>query len=267
MLTLKYLLENVSMHWGEKYLLTSHPGIESEPSNSHAYTLHSSNTRSCSSSERARVFPIRPKDHRQLVTIWLKYNLPALPTILSPILGGTYTASLVRRGHFDIRAQPCIQIESPCIPGLDAQDIIKDSLRDIFNKDEHQPIQVRFVRGSARKLNGGVEEEDDAAGESADFQRLRFNFIRPYSRPGMGASLGLLCSRKIVGTLGGYILVDGQKYVLTSDHFVTESQEPANSDSNYADLDTLTSPSSYDLKRLENCLKQNKRDSDSVSIR
>ena len=253
---LRVLVERFSKRWGGKYLATS------QPSTSRALILDSSSARSRTNSGILRVFPIRPKEHWRLVQIWYKSILPALPQILKPRLGGNYAASLVRRGQIDLRATPCIQIESPCLPGSTAQRIIKDSVDEIFKKDDHEPIFMHFTEGSIKKLNGWAGENDDDRGESEDLQRLELNYNRPYSKPGMGASVGLLCSKELSATLGGYVLIGGGKYLLTSEHFVSKSREPANRDDNEPDCVTLTSPSRWDLNKIENNLKQTRRDID-----
>lgn len=208
---------------------------------------------------RFRAFPIKPKEHRRLVAVWLKFVLPAVPQILSPILGPNYSANLVRRGEVDIRAQPCIQIESPFVPGAPAKETINNALSETWRKGGHQPVRIRYIRGSVRKLNGGMDEVEEDDEPSADDQRLRLNLVRPYSKPGMGASIGLLCSQKVSATLGGYVFVDGKKYMLTSEHFVASSQAPANNDGK-DDLETIVSPSRQDLWAIENQVMQSKRE-------
>ncbi|KAL8721384.1 MAG: hypothetical protein Q9225_001931 [Loekoesia sp. 1 TL-2023] len=246
-----------------EHLVTSHSGTEYEAPRSQASKFDFSSAHSNESSEGPKIFAIKPKDDEELIENWFNRLLPALPKILKQILGGNYTASLVRRGRNGLEARPCIQIESPHIPGKEAQGIIKDKVNDLYNKDGGQPIDIRFLQGSFRKLNGGAEGENDGAEQSADLQRLRFNLFRPYPKPGMGASLGLLCSRKISSTLGGYVLIDGTKYMLTSDHLFMESRKPGNKDCNEKDGDTLTSPSREDLIHLKSCLQQTKRDIES----
>ena len=256
MIELQLLTESFSKRWGGKYLMTS------QPSASRALLLDSSRVRSSTDSDPAKVFPIYPKDHRRLVQLWLKSVLPALPRILSERLGGNYAASLVRRGQSNIGAVPYIQIESPCLPGLAARKLIKESVSEICQKNNHEPISMHFTEGSVKKLNGGEGEDDDDGGERAKVQRLEFNYSRPYSKPGMGASVGLLCSEKLSATLGGYVLIGGKKYMLTSEHFVSKSRELAVGDCDSSDYDKLTSPSRHDLKKIENNLKQTKRDLD-----
>ena len=250
MTELRLLVENFSTRWGRRYLVTS------QPSRSRALMLGNSSARNSTSSGTARVFPVKPKENRRLVQIWFKSILPALPNILKPRLGEGYSASLIRRGQSDLTAEPYIQIESPCRPGEKARIVIKDSVNKIWEKDGHDPVSMRFIEGSVRKLNGA---DDDDSEESANLQRLDLNYNRPYSKPGMGASIGLLCSDKVSATLGGYVLIGGEKYMLTSEHFVADSRDRADR----GDDVTVTSPSREDLKIIENNLKQNKRDIDS----
>lgn len=208
-----------------------------------------------------RVFPLKPKEDRRLVRIWFKSILPALRDFLTPRLGERYSASLVRRGESDLTAEPYMQIESPCVPGREAQTVIKDWVSEICEKAGHEPISMRFVEGSVKKLSGMEGCDSDDGAESTYIQRLDLNYNRPYSKPGMGASVGLLCSDKVSATLGGYIIIGGEKYILTSEHFVTHSRERIDPDD---DCDTVTSPSRKDLKEIENNLKQDKRDIDSA---
>ena len=263
---LQLLLDEFSKEWGKKYLMASPVGTEAELSTSRVHKFNSSSTQENDMLERTKVFPIRPKDDWRLVQIWFEHVLPVLSKILSPSLGGNYSASLVRRGFVGIRAEPCIQIESPRLPSSKARQIIKDFLNDIYKKNNCRWISIRFLKGSVRKLNGEKLEDHDDAEESAESQRYRFNLVRPYSRIVMGSSLGLKCSKKVLATLGGFVDIGGDKYMLTSEHFVTHSQEPANIDivdTDDEDLKVLTSPSRYDLNRMKNDLKQTLRDRNS----
>lgn len=270
---LQKLLATHSEHYGSNYLKKSQSDEQYKPSRFRGGTSTlSSTSEECNGVSRPeKIFPIKTKDHRRLVALWFNQILPALPKILGPSVGETYTASLVRRGQCNIRAEPCIEIESPTIPGSKAREIIKDLLNDICAKGNQDRIRVRFSQGSARELLGGGEKDggDDAQEDEDIRRRYQFNMARPYSKHRMGASLGLLCSNKVVGTLGGYVYVDGDKYMLTSEHFVARSQEPENRHPEYRngddqDLETLISPSRFDLGWLEKDLKQTLRDLCSV---
>ncbi len=72
----------------------------------------------------------------------------------------------------------------------------------------------------------------------------------------MGASLGLICSNRVSATLGGYVLIDGCRYIATSDHPITESQKTTNCDSGDLDPETVTHPSRHDLSEVEESLKR-----------
>ena len=258
--TLQCMLDNFSKRWGDRGPVTSHSSMKYEAPRSRAYRFDSSSAHSNSSSKDPKVFPIKPKEHGELIEIWFNRLLPALPQILTTALKGDYTASLVRRGKDGIGPKPCILIESSHIPGKEAQNITTEKVNKLCNEYGHQPIQTIFSQGSFRQLNGGADEGNDDAEQNANMQRLRFNLFRPYAKPGMGASLGLLCSSNISATLGGYVLVDGTKYMLTSDHLIEESWKAANKDPNEVNTKTITSPSREDLIYLKNCLEQTKQD-------
>ena len=248
---LRLLVENFSKSRGTKYLVTSHP------STSRGLLLDKSSAHGSTSSRTSRTFPIIPKEHWRLVQIWFKSILPALPKILNERLGGIFSVSLIGRGQSALGAEPCIQIGSPCVPGQTAQIVIRDLVGKLWEKDGLERIPMRFIEGSIKKLSGVEGADDDDGREGADVQRLDFNYNRPYSKAGMGASVGLLCSGKLSATLGGYVLIGGEKYLLTSEHFVAKARALADP---HGDRNTLTSPSREDLKKIENNLKQNKRD-------
>ena len=266
---LQTLLLTCSEHWVSNELKNLPPNLHHEASGSRSGILSSSREQCSCISEPDKIFPIKPKDHRRLVGVWFRHILPALPKILSSRVGETYTASLVRRGQTDFRAEPCIEIETPDVPGPKARRIIEDLLNDICGKGNlgnHDPIPVHFSQGNVRDLIGrGEKDDDNNAQEDEDGQRYQFNMARPYSKHRMGASLGLLCSNKVVGTLGGYVYVDGEKHMLTSEHFIARSQELENRDPkdrhrDDQDLETLISPSRFHLGWLEMSLKQKLRD-------
>ena len=257
-------MEDFSAKWGRSYLVASQAGTDSEILRSRACGFNPRNAQNDDNTETTKVFPIKPKDHRRLIRIWFQNILPALPRVLSESLGGSYTASLVRRGQNSWGAEPCIQIESPRIPGSKAQQVIKDFLNEIYKQVQYAPIAIRFLQGSVKKLNKKDNDQSDNEGENAEDGRLEFNLLRPFSRLRMGASLSLKCSKKLMATVGGFVQIDGKKYMLTSEHFVAQSQEPENVDTkDDADLDKFVSPSRHDLIWMENNLKQNKRDVDS----
>lgn len=254
------LLTQTSELWGGKYLLKS-PDTQFELPKCLSSADDSSGTPGADNSDQTKIFPVIPKDDWRLAELWLEHILPTLPRILNPKLGRTYTASLVLRGANATVAHPCIQIESPYIPKQEAQDIIRDELQQICKKANYTTTKVHFSHGSVRKLSGGADEiAEDGAGAWLADQQLHFNCVRPYSKPGMGASLGLLCSDKVAATLGGYVLLGGKKYILTSEHFVAKSQDRKDDGCQKRDLGILISPAHRDLHWLKESLEQNMRD-------
>ena len=241
--------------------------LDFEPSRPQGCTLRCSDESFNGNLERQKVFPVNPKDHRRLVAAWFKHILPALPKILRSRVGANYAAGLVRQGEVDIRAKPCIEIASPRIPGPKAQKVIKDMVKEVCVKASHEPISVRFSQGHAKNLAGDKITDDDDVQEVTDADnqhKYSCNLARPCSKLRMGASLGLLSSKIVSATLGGFVLVGGEKYMLTSEHFITESQKIANTDGDDTDLETLTSPSRRDLRLQADGLDQCLRDLKSV---
>ena len=254
------LLAKYSGPWERQDLLASYSDTESESLTTRSCALDPLITHNPINSDQARDFPVIPKEDPELVKLWFQQIMPKLPEILWPRLGDTYTASLIHRGPIITEAKPCLQIESPRVPMQKAQGIIRNKLLDICTQANQEIIYIRFIQGSIRKLNGEEEEEKDGgATVNADEDLHRFNLVRPFSKPRMGASLGLLCS-KTVATLGGYVLVGDKKHMLTSEHFIAQSQNAADID---GDSKTLTSPSQHDLCWIKNSLKQNIRDRES----
>jgi len=207
-----------------------------------------------------KIFAIKEKEDPRTVLLWMNSILPALHDILAERLGADYAASLVRRGPTNIEAVPCIHIESSYIPEEKTRMNIEQALDEICSNNKHEAIPVRFLTGNFRMLFGeqGAMTVPDYKKE-IEQQRLKYQFNRPSRTPGMGASLGMLCSEKVSATLGGHIMVEGQKFILTSEHFIAKCIENAVTD----DQETIVSSSPVNLIEIKGSLRQslrNKRD-------
>ena len=260
---LQELEQFVSANEGSEYLKTNVQAIKPldyYTSRRAAFNTHT--TQRGDSEEAHKIFPISIKTDRIFVKIWVESILPALDQILVDRLGSTYTASLVRRGQTCIGAFPCILIESPKIPRSETQARIEEDLIGIYHKHRvTDHVSVKFIRGGIQKLSG--EQDDSTDSDDTTAQKRKFNFNRPCTKPGMGASLGLLLSSTVSATLGGYIVINGEQYILTSEHFAAKSQESSVNDDDNHDIlgtETIISPSRPDLSEITENLKQNTRD-------
>ena len=261
---LQHIMSKIAYKGGLKYLLAKQGIPEAESVSSHAYISDEPVIQKGKNGEPSdKVFAIKPKDDEELVKFWMNSILPVLPEILFRGLGGTYTASLVRRGSSDFDAIPCIQIESPFIPRPQNRASIEEALDEIWRASgKRRNCRLLFTKGYLRKLIEGLYS--DTVDDDPDQPRLHFNLNRPCSKPGMGASLGLTCSTRVSGTLGGYILIDGAKYILTSDHFVKNSRDTTINSGvvleNQDEEERLVSPSLADLANMIQSLEQTERE-------
>ena len=139
--------------------------------------------------------------------------------------------------------------------------MIEEDISAVCKRGAIEPLSVYFTEGSVRKLFGGEEEDDDDDYvESALVKQLEFNYGRPYSKLVMGASVGVLYSDRVSASLGGFVIMDGQKYMLTSDHFISESQTAGKRDGDIPICDRIISPSRQELNKLKENLKQTQRE-------
>jgi hypothetical protein len=110
---------------------------------------------------------------------------------------------------------------------------------------------LQFSKGSLTILAGPTcppepAESDDQLQVDDDSDFLHFR--RYWKYPGMGASIGMLCTRKTSGTLGCYIVGDGQLYLLAVKHLVEMSRSYHD---NADDKQKVTSPALLDVDQME----------------
>ena len=217
--------------------------------------------------KQLRTFAVRPED-RDLVHAWNDIISPSLPIILGPRIGRSYSVNLVRLGFSELSARPYIRIQSPRLQSPYVKKEIREAISALCDKDGLPRVQLRFSTGSlkllATILNGllsrdqkqdeaEVEDIYDASESDDDVQEFPYH-KRYWEYPGSGASIGLRCTRNVSATLGGYIAVDEEPYLLAIDHFITKSKE--NCSSPLADQLVLTSPSLFDVDDMSAQLLQ-----------
>ena len=224
------------------------------PGGQHQNSFHSPITTYKRASDSVKLFPIRRKEDCIVVNLWNKYIIPALPKILDTPMKTGYTACLVRKGVTLESAIPIIRIESPHSPGRSTKENIIAMIDACIPSLQSVNIQVQFCTGSIVYLSGEIEEDGESSGESGD-RSLPLPLHNTYwEHAGMGASIGLFCTNTEFATLGCYLNVDGQRFILTVDHFIQKSYESLDSDRE-RDLKTLTSPAIAKVKSIRTLLE------------
>lgn len=206
-------------------------------------------------SDSAKVFPIRRKEDSLAVNLWNEFIIPALPKILDEPMKTGYTACLVRKGATLESATPIIRIESPQPPGKSTKENILAMLDSACVPSlQSVKIRIQFCTGSIVYLSGEIEEDEENCEESGD-RPLPLPLYNTYwEHAGMGASIGLLCTNTEFATLGCYLNVDGEKFILTVDHFIQKSYESLDKDRE-GDRKTLTSPAIAKVRSIKTLLE------------
>jgi hypothetical protein len=198
-----------------------------------------------------KVFAVRKDEDAYLLDLWMKKILPSLFKILDESIGSEYSASLIREGTSEQSAVAVVRIESPKVPTPPTRDDILQQLDKscgVILADSG--IEVQFSAGSLVFLSGFRPRRNNTATD--DKRELPFH-TRYWKYPGMGASIGLLCTEEEFATLGCYVEVDKQKYILTIDHLIEKSYRKL--ESGIEDKLTLTSPALAKVKKMKEDLE------------
>lgn len=211
-----------------------------------------------------KLFTLRGIEDSDLINTWHEIVVPALPGILENAVGDNYSASLVRKGLSEHSCQAVIQIQIPKMPSQAVcKEIRSQILRYIDEKFSRYRTDVEFSAGSLTLLAG--DEVLDVQTYESDAETPipeDYPYNKTYwDRPGMGASIGLLCTKMISATLGCYVHVDGDLFLLTVKHFITKSYKRLIE--NTTDKKTLVSPAIVEVDEMKSTLQQFIRDMNS----
>lgn len=266
---LQAVMREVSRESGLQYLQTKQIELRQKTNVNPLHgTWNTSANQTCDGDLPAKIFALRVKQDSITITTWNECLLPKLPSILDPAIGQDYAASLVRQGASEVEARPHIRIQSPRKLRLATRKNIKLAIDETCDLNMRGRIPVSFCTGylrllvNATSLQSTIEEnslsEDSEEEEDDD---PGFHTKRYWQYPGMGASIGMRCTRLVSATLGGYVLVDGLKLLLTVDHFIARSHKETSTISPRGrDLFTLTSPSLSDVDEMRERLDLTMRD-------
>ena len=206
-----------------------------------------------------KISAITAEEDSEVLTTWHEYILPHLHEHLDCRVGTKYSAALVKQQNDLGDFEPVIRIESASGQGENVQHEIRSIIRDICHHHRRQPILVLFSKGDLVLLAGASNTETMLPGGQPNELRRFPHHRRYWGRPGMGASIGLQSCDRVSATLGGYILIDGVRHMLTVAHFIKSAQEFGSSGQNGNPL-WITSPSGLDVNELGPELEQKIRD-------
>ncbi|KAL9116363.1 MAG: hypothetical protein Q9187_007113 [Circinaria calcarea] len=207
-----------------------------------------------------KTFALRINEDSFAVTTWMQHVLPSLPRILDPRIGKNYTASLVRTGLSEESASPNIRVQSPYTQSDGIRTEIREAVAAVCHGNGRVYIPLRFSTGRMTLLVGAsmqCEALADIGQDDEDNEEDFPYFTRFWKNPGMGASIGMRCTRSVSATLGGHVVVDGQLFMLTVQHLIEESRQHVNNHTGSTDdLFVLTSPSLSDVDNMRADLEQ-----------
>lgn len=185
-----------------------------------------------------QVFPAAPvkisaldpvEDEEALIT-WANFILPQLPKAVDDLpVGEKYSAALVRQESSDGTPIPIIRFRSSNGQSEATRMAIRTNIENLCKQNDRPVIPVQFSQGITVPLVGGnrkrsedcVVADDDPPNDQKRFAHQR----RFWQKVGMGASIGMRECCHISATSGGYILINGRKYMLSVDHFIQEAVE------------------------------------------
>jgi hypothetical protein len=236
---------------------------EAEPKVNHPFTPSKQSTRRAFkpstdtvSSATNRILPVSAKEDSNVLTTWIKYILPHLSKILTPLVGDNYSAILVRQETPTGPSSPAIHIQSSCGQSRGVRDEIRGRVEAICTHHGRSNIPLQFAN-PGRIIHLALPSAEAIVQDSEPNEPDLFPHHKRYWRNiGMSASGGLLGCREMTITVGGYIIVDNQTRLLTVDHFIDPSPQQSNINSETK----LTSPSLMDKDELREDIEQNLRD-------
>ena len=262
---LQAVMLEVSQECGLQYLQKKQKELQRK---TNMDTLHdTSANQTCDGDRSANIFAISVKQDSIIITTWIEFLLPRLPAILDPAIGHDYAASLVRQGASEAEARPHVRIQSPRKLRSATRKNIKQALDEICESNLRDCIRVSFCEGylrllaNATSLQSITDKSCSLVSDGEDDDDPEFHTKRYWQKPGMGASIGMRCTTVVSATSGGYVLVDGRKFLLTVEHFIGRShKEKIAISPEDRDLFTLTSPSLSDVEEMRKRLDATYRD-------
>ncbi|KAL9082868.1 MAG: hypothetical protein Q9165_008753 [Trypethelium subeluteriae] len=190
------------------------------------------------------ILPIDRSEDEDAVITWQEFIDPQLSDICRRArIKGSYTAALVRQKDAQNDATPVIRFQP--VPQADVtRNIIRKSVKTICSENDRPELPIYFYNGTMKTLVGG-SFADDHPDELIIPHQSRY-----YQRPGMSTSIGTGHCEHFYATLGGYIQVGAQVFMLTARHFMDDAHGCRDCDGTKTHDDSVYSPSLFDVKEL-----------------
>jgi hypothetical protein len=206
------------------------------------------------------ILAIDPVEDEIALKTWTDHLLPKLPKAIENLpVGEKYSASLVLQKSNDGPARPIIRFRSSRGQSEATRKIIRAKISEICREKSlpvipvqfSQGMTVRLARGHYNRASSALGEQDDLQDDPPNDQQTFHHQRRYWKQPGMGASIGMSACSDHSATLGGYILIDGTRYILSVDHFI---QNADSCECSSSALTKLSSPSLSDIEEMKGAL-------------
>ena len=177
-----------------------------------------------------KISALDPGEDEEALTTWTNFVLPQLPKAVEGLpIGDKYSAALVRQEGSDGMPVPIIRFRSSNGQSEAARKNIRTQIQNICKQNSRPVIPVQFSQGIMVPLVGWNPKRSEdclVADDNPPNDQKRFAHQRRFwHKVGMGASIGMKVCPHISATSGGYILIDGRKYMLSVDHFIQAATE------------------------------------------
>jgi hypothetical protein len=182
-----------------------------------------------------RLFPIDARKDADLISAWKDNALPIIQSLICTQNDSSISISLLRRGETLDNSYPVVRIQTSVSRSEDQQAEINAAISNLLLPVP--VLSVFFVTGSVRRT--ARRSDLDVAPCSA-----RNTDFSP--RPPMGVSIGVGSSVRDTATLGGYVYVDKDPYILTVHHLFTDDE----TGTEYGPGTSITQPSLQEAKEF-----------------
>jgi hypothetical protein len=219
-------------------------------------TCEGMNQRLSSSKAVVTISVVDPVEDEVALKTWNDHLLFKLPKAIENLpVGERYSASLVCQNDEGGVPRSVIRFRSSDGQSENTRRIIRARVSDLCKEYRVPVLPVQFSTGMTVRLGRDTtftqeDQQDDPANDVFHHHR------RYWKTPGMGASIGMSECSHFSATLGGYIMIDGKRHILSVDHFIQRAQRctAEGCRDSPSILTKLSSPSRSDVEEVQEAL-------------